>query len=461
MLDQGHDTIAQTALPLPSEEENDWQEVLARLPEGWREQARQLRALLRQREIKSPEDLLRGLLAYQLHHYSFRQLGAWSLMSEVADISETAWRGHLQQSGPWLEWILTRALAVNTARTPWLVAKGLRRVVLVDGTHLRCLGPKGETWRIHTAFDLLAGRLTELQVTDRFVGEDWQRFDLQEGDLVVSDSMNGYQEHIAAQRSKKVHVAVRFFPKTLPLWDEEGHRRDVLKWLKGRHAPAGRVCSRKVWLHAEDGSKVALRLVGLRLTQEQTATSQRRKKHKASQHNRKPQADTLYLAGWLLVVTSLPEQEWSDAQVLALYRARWHIELLFKRLKQLLDMHRLRCENAAAIKASIVLFLLCWVLQEEDATQARLVLQEMQDQLLDPQQGIAMPQPQQGQQDAISEWTLTSICLDLLRHAVHGHISLARFRACLPRLQRFVRGSPRQRTHWFSQVCGWLRQPAA
>jgi hypothetical protein len=462
MPNASHDTTAQPVLPSLSPTAGGWeQEVLPRLPDGWQDQAHELGAWQRLREIGSPADLLRGLMAYELHGYSFRQLGAWSLLSGVADISEAAWRKCLRRAGPWMEWMLTRKLAITTPQNPWLVGKGLRRVVLVDGTHLRCLGPKGETWRIHTAFDLLAGRLTEVQVTDRFVGEDWRRFDLQKGDLIVSDSINGYQEHIADALDEEAEVLVRFSPKTLPLYDEQGARITVLSWLKQRHAPAGRICSQKVWIHPADGSKRALRLVALRLTPEQTASSQRRKRKKAGQDGRKIQKDTLYLAGWLLVVTSLPEEQWSDAEVLALYRARWHIEMLFKRLKQLLKTHRLRCANHEAVKASIVLFFLCWVLQEDDLVSIRLELQEMQVELHDPEEGYSYPQPRQGQEHVISEWTLAAVCLDLLRQQVHGQISRARVQECLPRLQRFVRGSPRKRTHWYSKVCNWLRKPAA
>ena len=40
--------------------------------------------------------------------------------------------------------------------------------------------------RVHTAFDLLAGRLTQIKVTDCHEGEHLEIFDLQKGDLVVS-----------------------------------------------------------------------------------------------------------------------------------------------------------------------------------------------------------------------------------------------------------------------------------
>lgn len=462
MPDPFYHTIALEDFSSASLAADDWErEVLPRLPQGWQEQAKELGAFSRSRQVSHPGDLLRGLLAYTLQGYSFRQLGAWSVLMEVGDLSEAAWRKRLRQSGRWLEWMLQEKLAASACQSPWLVGKGLRRVLLVDGTHLCCQGQHGQVWRVHTAYDLQAGRLSEVQVTDDKVGENWNRFDLQAGDLLVSDAANGYRGHIAFASSKQTDVVVRFSPRTLPLFDEQGHRIDVLRWLKGRHAPAGRVCSRTVWLQQPDGSEQQVRLVALRLSAEQTRASMRRKKIKAQQAKRKLQAETLYLAGWLLVVTSLPAQQWSDAEVLALYRARWHIELFFKRLKQLLDAHCVRCERPESARASILLFLLAWVLQEDELVQARLFLQEATACPEQRSAGCSLPEPEQGQAGAISEWMLAALSLDLLRQQVHGHICVARIRACLPRLQRFLRGSPRKRTHWYSQVCHWLRTPAA
>ena len=49
--------------------------------------------------------------------------------------------------------------------------------------------------------------------------------------------------------------------------------------------------------------------------------------------------ETLWWAEWVVLVTTLDEQDWPNAWVLQLYRARWQIELLFKRLKTFLQMH--------------------------------------------------------------------------------------------------------------------------
>ena len=102
---------------------------------------------------------------------------------------------------------------------------------------------------------------------------------------------------------------------------------------------------------------------------------------------------------------------------------------------------------------SLLAWLLSWLLQEEELVAARLQLQAAADL---PEAGVALPAVEQGQSEALSEWLLASVSVDLLRGQVRGSYSAARFRACLPRLRRFLCGSRRQRTHWFSQMGAWL-----
>ena len=162
-------------------------EVVRRLPENTQQQAKALHAFERSRQIRSATDLLRGLLAYVYTVHSFQHLSIWSVLVGVADVSATDWRKRLQRASAWLTWLLQEVLAASTAVSPWLVRGGWRRILLIDGTHFTCPGPLGMVWRVHTAFDLLAGRLTQLKVTDRQVGEQLEVFELQAGDLVIRD----------------------------------------------------------------------------------------------------------------------------------------------------------------------------------------------------------------------------------------------------------------------------------
>ena len=78
------------------------QEVLAQLPADAAQQAQELKAFVRQREIKRVSDLLRGLLAYVLCAPSFRHLGSWAVLVGLANISHVAWCKRLRQAHAWL-----------------------------------------------------------------------------------------------------------------------------------------------------------------------------------------------------------------------------------------------------------------------------------------------------------------------------------------------------------------------
>ncbi len=156
--------------------EDDWmKEVVPRLPAQVEEQAKKLKAFERERSISSATDLLRGLLAYVFTTHSFQQLSMWSLLIGLADVSANDWRKRLRKASNWLDWLLQEVLAMAALVSPWLVRTGLRRVLLIDGTHWKCLGPQGVVMRVHTAFDLLAGRLTQIKVTDCQEGEQRAR----------------------------------------------------------------------------------------------------------------------------------------------------------------------------------------------------------------------------------------------------------------------------------------------
>ncbi|WP_338114185.1 transposase [Thiorhodococcus mannitoliphagus] len=53
----------------------------------------------------------------------------------------------------------------------------------------------------------------------------------------------------------------------------------------------------------------------------------------------------MFLAGWVMVFTTVPPETLDDPTVLALYRCRWQVELAFKRLKTLLDLDALRTKQ--------------------------------------------------------------------------------------------------------------------
>jgi hypothetical protein len=448
-------------------DQDDWtKEVVPRLPAQLEAQANKLKGFERSRKIVCATDLLRGLLAYVYTAHSFVHLSMWSLLIGLGDVSANDWRKRLQKASAWLDWLLQEVLAITEAVSPWLARAGIRRIFLIDGTHWKCLGPKGMVWRVHTAFDLLAGRLSQLKVTDQSVGEHLEIFELQEGDLVVTDRANGLRERIVWIKEQLAHIIVRFSPHNLPLEDEQAKPIDVVGWLKGRRAKAGQVCSREVWVNHK-GKRVSARCIGLRLSEEQRQKAERRTKRAASKKQYRVRPETLYVAGWVLLITTLPKEHWSDLHVLRLYQARWHIELLFKRIKQLLKRQSLRCKTAASAKPTLTLLLLGWALVEEESAAIRLAMRDALHCAQLAQAGNALTQEeltaswwQDDLEATLSEWMLAEACFDLLCQQIRGCYTAERFHACLPHLQRFLCSGHRKRPHLYTQVCHWLGVPA-
>jgi hypothetical protein len=445
---------------------DDWmKEVVPRLPAQLEEQARKLKAFERSREIRSANDLLRGLLAYVYIAHSFAHLGMWSVLIGLADISANAWRKRLRKASEWLDWLLREVLAMASATPSSLPRGGLRRILLIDGTHWKTFGPQGIVWRVHTAFDLLTGRLAQVKVTDYKEGEHLEVFDVQPGDLVVTDRANGMRERVSFVLSKCAHIIVRITPRMFPMEDEQGKTIVVLDWLRGLRAPDGAIFSRSVWITFAR-KRIHLRLVALRLSQDQQNKAERRSKRKASKNQKQVHPNTLYLSGWVLLVTTLPRHEWSDSQILYLYQARWHIELLFKRMKQFLKQQSLRCKTAATARSTITLLLIGWALLEEESAAVHLAIRDAVSCTQRLKEGKLLVQDlpraswwQDHLSGPLSEWMLAEASFDLFCQQLRGNYTTERFRACLPRLQRFLSSGHRDRPHLYTQVCRWIGVP--
>src|SRR3982751_2960825 len=74
--------------------------------------------------------------------------------------------------------------------------------------------------------------------------------------------------------------------------------------------------------------------------------------------------ETLYAAGWVILVTSLSADCFSSQDVGALYRLRWRVELAFKRLKSLVGLKEPPAKDPRLAKAHVLAHLLIALLIE-------------------------------------------------------------------------------------------------
>lgn len=350
-----------------------WDELVEqRLPANLESQARVLGAFQRVRELSSARVLLRALLCYVLSLSSLKHLSGWSRLVGVTSkvLSAQAWHRRLRQCAPWLLWLFTQMLNLRLS-TGGLPTQ--QRLLLVDATHLAEMGPKADNWSLHCAYDLLEGQLAWVQVTDQHQGEGFTHIPLQPGDILVGDGAYSRASQLLAVDAAQAFSLTRFSPRHLPVYALQAStetaevRVDVVGWLAGlrpgtyqRH---GAVIS--------DGKRLSVRLIAVVLPDEQAEALRRQKQRQARDKGRTLSEQALFLAGFHLLVTTLPEKSWPVALVLELYRCRWQIELLFKRIKQVLDTHRLPCRCPRTAQAMIAALLVAWLLIEDEASELR------------------------------------------------------------------------------------------
>src|SRR5207248_4455646 len=103
----------------------------------------------------------------------------------------------------------------------------------------------------------------------------------------------------------------------------------------------------------EQGHCLAVRLIALVLPEEQAEALRRQKQRQARDKGRTLSQEALFLAGFVLLVTTLPAPLCSTERLVELSRARWQIEVFFKRLKEVLSMHLLPAQTPQGAQAMI------------------------------------------------------------------------------------------------------------
>src|SRR3984893_3683812 len=370
-----------------SQLDGGWKELRSRIgsTEELEATAKASGALLRRREIKSAEDLLRLALAYGPCGMSLRGAAAVAAPIGMGDLSDVAALKRLRASADWLQEIvgslLARRLEGSAAvsggrgsrlggRTAGSPRGGGRAIRLVDGTTISERGSDRADWRLHYSYDPRGGRTTDCQLTTAREGEHLRRVKVTAGDIWLGDRNFAKGEGLHHVVQAGADFVVRISWNSLSLRTASGQSFDWAKRLK-RLAKAERAEWRAV-AHAPDGKTVPVRLLIRRKPREAIEREIKRIKEKAARRGRprrsgKPDPRSLIAAHYTIVATSL---EQPAAQIFELYRLRWQIEIAFKRLKSLLHIDRLEAKDPDLIRTWLLAHIIVALLIEDHAAEA-------------------------------------------------------------------------------------------
>lgn len=315
----------------------DWTSVVSRLGGATTldTTARATRAFLRPREITNAVDLLRLILAYCLGERGLRSTAAWATSIGLADISNVALLQRLRRCGDWLALLVGQALA---AAAP---AAGRGRLIrIIDATAVpkagRAAKTNSELWRIHSAFDVPHERFGHFELTDQQAGETLDRIPVVPGEIRLADRAYLQPDRMAVVREAGADFVIRAGWKSARWLDADGEAFDLIAEL--RNAASGGLIDRPIWVKRRCGAPLALRLVAVKKPAQAAAAARRQVRRDAQREGYQPSKGTLAAADWVILVTSLSPADFVTADVLALYRLRWRIELGFKRLKSLIGL---------------------------------------------------------------------------------------------------------------------------
>jgi hypothetical protein len=314
-------------LPLHVEQ---WDYIRTLLPTDLEESAKTLNALRRCRNVPDAATLMRMALAYAVSDLSLKDVAAWAASLELAEITGPGLFYRLREAEAWLAHVLGQVLEEQIGRSP--VKWQLRAV---DATVINGPGPVSVQWRAHVLVDPVSGGIRAVELTGDEGGEKLARHPLRAGEVVLGDRAYATARGVAAARSVGADVLVRLNPVTLRTCDlnrkrirlqEHEHEIpnvggiDVEIFIPVPPAPTR---SRKTWDSAKAIAWIPARAVAGRTRHGEV----------------------------IWVLTTVSKTDLPTTSALELYRFRWQIELLFKRLKSLLHLDTLPSRQGPTAKS--------------------------------------------------------------------------------------------------------------
>lgn len=329
--------------------DEEWDVVFGLLPPAWRELAKTTGAMRRARgAITSADTLLRLMLMHLAGGLSLRQTAARAAVQGLVDVSDVALWKRLQACEAWFTELCVRMTADRSAA---VVSPAGRRLRAIDATTVEEPGASGTSYRVHYSLTLPDLKCDFFELTDVKGGEKLGRFTFAAEDIVLADRGYSHREGVAHLLRSNADVVVRYNQGAFPLCDANGKPyRGLLSWLR---AIKGHACAQMSVCFEFDDVRWPVRICAIRKSKAAADAAKRKLTKAASKKGKTLGRDTLEFAEYVVVITSLPAAEWSASRVMQLYRARWQIELHFKRLKSLLKLGCLPKKKDGAARAWI------------------------------------------------------------------------------------------------------------
>lgn len=351
--------------------DEEWCVLASLLPEGWQELARETGAMRRARgSIDSPDTLLRLLLMHVATGLSLKQTVARADIQGLVSVTDVALLKRLRCSEGWLRELARRMFEASRFAGLAFSVPGGRRLRAIDATTVEEPGATGTDWRVHYCIRMPEMVCDFYELTDVSGGERYNRLPVEEGDIILGDRGYCHRAGLAHVLACRGDAIVRFHSTGFPLLDRDSD--DPLSLLSLLREIDS--CCPGEWAarFEHNGQRWPVRVCAIRKSEKAAALAKKKILSLASKKQKQVQPATLEFAEYIVVLATVEAGLLDTSQVLELYRARWQVELCFKRIKSLLQLGHLPKRSNASARAWIQGKLLAVLLIERLIEEAEL-----------------------------------------------------------------------------------------
>lgn len=346
----------------------EWDILASWLPGDLNAVAREHGFMRRARGLQDASCWLRLFLMHVGGGLSLKQTVTRASELGLAHVSSVALFKRLRVAEPWLRALTAYLLSEQRQRLGVWAARWPGGIRVVDATDVVEPGATGSAWRIHYSLRLPEMVCDYYELTDSSGGEKLGRFTFKAQELVLADRGYSHRAGVAHVLDSGADVVVRWNQALFPLLGIDGKPFEVLPSVR-----VLKVGEEIEWAvdFVHNARKHRMRLCARRKGRQATEKARRKSLRKAQKNGTTADKSSLELVEYILVLTSAPASALPSNAVLGIYRSRWQVELIFKRLKSLLGMGHVPKSDDASAKAWMQAKILTSLLIERALIEAR------------------------------------------------------------------------------------------
>ncbi|MBQ8086859.1 MAG: IS4 family transposase [Clostridia bacterium] len=325
--------------------------LLRLMPEGYEEACYRTKAIIRNRGIKNPNDLMMLVLFHLLTGCSLNEISEISKLARLGELSDVAFMKRFSNCTEWFKWILTVLQDKNRQVILYTLPERLKqyRILAVDASDVSEKGRSGRIYRLHFALDIIQMHAALYSITSNKTGEHLRNFALSKDDLVLADRAYSNVSGIEYCIEKGCQFVLRMRINSFKPYDKDGNKIDLLSYMKEKEQGELYAFARKE--RGENaGELYPVRICFKRKPKDAIDSTRTKMKQKEARKQLEFAPETYDFNEYMVVVTSIGH-DISAEEVLDLYRYRWQVELYFKRLKSILDYGELPKKSEKSIFA--------------------------------------------------------------------------------------------------------------